>query len=161
MIEREKRWKLKGEIPKDKIKDKYTITQTYANFNPDVRIRNITDKNGKDTFFHTVKYNLDDGTREELEHRISKERYDRINKTLNDKKPVIKDRYLVELDNDLVAEIDCFLDTGDIIIEVEFPNENVQNSFAKPDWFGNELKNKQNFSIELFKKINNMNSIWD
>lgn len=158
MIEREKRWKLNGEFPKDKSKEVKRIQQTYFNFNPDIRVRKIT-QNNNDTFFHTVKYNLKDGNREELEHRISKERFDKILETTN-KKPVTKDRYIIDLENGLKAEIDDFLDNENIIIEVEFPTEELMNNFVKPDWFGEEIKNNKSFSIQMFNRINNI-SLWN
>jgi adenylate cyclase len=160
MIEREKRWKLKSDPPSSQIKDKFTISQTYANFSPDVRVRKITDSNNQDTYYHTVKYQLKDNIREELEHRISKERYDRIFEVIN-KKPIIKERSLVDLDNGLIAEIDCFLDTGDKIIEVEFLTEESMNVFVAPDWFGEELEENKSFSIEVFSRINKIKfSLW-
>lgn len=160
MIEREKRWKLKSDPPSSQVKDKFTITQTYANFSPDVRVRKITDSDNKDTYYHTVKYQLKDNTREELEHRISRERYDRIFEVIN-KKPIIKERTIVELDDNLIAEIDNFLDTGDKIVEVEFSNEESMNNFIIPDWFGKELKENKSFSIELFSRINKIKfSLW-
>lgn len=157
-LEIERRWKLKGEIPED-YKEKKTIEQVYAHFSPDVRIRKLA-KDESITFFHTVKYQLKDNTREEMEHRISKDRYEKIFEVI-DKKPVIKDRYVIELDNGLHAEVDHFLDTDDKIVEVEFPNEETMNNFEKPDWFGTELKKNKSFSAMVFAKINNMNkSVW-
>jgi len=160
MIEREKRWKLKSDPPSSDIKDKYTIEQTYANFSPDVRIRKITSSDNQDTYFHTVKYQLQDNTREELEHRISKERYDRIFEVIG-KTPVVKERTIIELSDSLVAEMDCFLDTGDTIVEVEFPSEESMNDFVAPDWFGKELEKNKSFSVEEFCRINNIKgSLW-
>ena len=161
MIEREKRWKLKSDPPSSQIKEKFTITQTYANFSPDVRVRKITNSENQDTYYHTVKYQLKDNTREELEHRISGERYNRIFEVIN-KKPVVKERTLVDLDNGLIAEIDNFIDTGDKLVEVEFPTEESMNAFIIPDWFGKELIKDKSFTVEVFTKINNISSrLWD
>jgi CYTH domain-containing protein len=154
MLEIEKRYKLIGDIPKDKIKSQYRIEQVYSNISPDVRVRKITDIDGKESYFHTVKYILKSGVREEIEQSITEEQYDRIFEIIN-KIPVIKDRYLINLGNSLVAEIDHFIDTNKIIVEVEFPDETTMNNFIKPDWIGSEINNKQSYSVFVFSKINN------
>lgn len=162
MIEREKRWRLKGNIPSDKIVDKFIIEQTYAtnNSNPSIRIRKIT-RNESEEFSHCVKYSLPKtNEREEVEQKISKERYNRIFEVI-DKKPIIKERTLVDIGDNLIAEIDKFNETGDIVIEVEFPTVESMNSFSSPDWFGSIIKEKS-FSYSVFCKINNINrSVWD
>jgi adenylate cyclase len=162
MIEREKRWKIKSEIPTENIKDKFIITQTYVDSkNPTIRIRKITRENSEE-FYHTVKYQLSQtNEREEIEQKISKERYERIFDVI-DKKPVIKERTIIDIGNDLIAEIDKFEGINDIIVEVEFPKESDMESFVKPDWFGDEIKTNKSFSYEVFTKINNINiSIWN
>ncbi len=163
MIEREKRWKLNSNspIPTDAIKDKFSITQTYANFNPDVRIRKINRDNSEE-FYHTVKYSLPKtNEREEIEQKISKERYERIFDAI-DKKPVIKERIIVDIGNGLIAEVDKFEEDNNIVIEVEFPTIELMQEFIKPDWFGEEIKSNKSFTYSMFAKINNINiSIWD
>jgi adenylate cyclase len=155
MLEIERRYKLNGEMPKDRIKSQYSIEQVYANINdPSVRIRKITDLNNKETYYHTVKYSIKKGIREEIETEITKEQYDNIFSYI-DKKPVIKDRYLVDLCDGLVAEIDYFIDENMYIVEVEFPDEQTMNNFIKPEWFGNEITKNQSYSIYVFSKINN------
>ena len=162
MIEREKRWKINNinNIPSDKITDKFLIEQTYAYYKPDLRIRKII-RQGKDEFTHCAKYFIEDGDREEIEQKISKERYERIFKSIN-KKPVIKERTVIDISEGLHAEVDSFLDTGDIIVEVEFKTKEQKDSFSPPDWFGEEIKFNKSFSYSVFAKINNINnSIWD
>jgi CYTH domain-containing protein len=162
MIEREKRWKINNinNIPTDKIIDKFTITQVYANFKtPDVRIRKISREN-KDEFYHTVKYQLKNNEREEIEQKISKERYERIFDTI-DKKPVVKERTIIDIGDGLHGEVDKF-ETGDIVVEVEFPTVESMKNFEIPSWFGSEIKKNKSFSYTIFAKINNItNSIWD
>jgi CYTH domain-containing protein len=162
MIEREKRWKIKSEIPTENIKDKFTITQIYVDSkNPTIRIRKITRENSEE-FYHTVKYQLSQiNEREEIEQKISKERYERIFKVI-DKKPVIKERIIIDIGNDLIAEVDKFKDVNEIIVEVEFSDVETMKNFVKPDWFGDEIKTNKSFSYEVFTKINNINiSIWN
>jgi CYTH domain-containing protein len=118
-------------------------------------------KQSSDEFYHTVKYKLKNNEREEIEQKLSQERYNRIFETI-DKKPIIKERTVVELDNGLVAEIDEFKDTGDIIVEVEFPKVEDMENFSPPSWFGQEIKSSKSFSYLVFAKINNINvSLWD
>lgn len=160
MIEREKRWILDGEIPHNKVKDKFEIIQTYAHFNPDVRIRKIV-KNNIEEFYHTVKYQLKDNTREELEYKINENKYNKIFDSIN-KIPITKTRYVVELENGLCAEIDEFQDSKEKIIEVEFPTEKSMNEFVIPNWFGKELSKNKSFNVKLFCQINNLNmGLWD
>jgi CYTH domain-containing protein len=160
MIEREKRWKLKSSPPSDKIVDTYKIEQTYAHFKPDVRIRKIT-RDGSEEFSHCVKYSLpQNNEREEIEQKISKERYNRIFDSIN-KKPIIKTRTVVDIGDGLLAEIDEF-ETGEKVIEVEFKSEEQMNNFSPPLWFDKEIKNNKSFSYTIFCNINNISiSIWD
>ena len=164
MIEREKRWRLSGNIPTDSIKDKFLITQTYAESkNPQIRVRKIS-RQDSDEFYHTVKYQLENkNEREEIEQRISKERYDRIFEAI-DKKPVIKERTIIDIGNGLIAEIDKFEEDNNIVIEVEFPTAESMQEFEqnKPLWFGEEIKSNKSLTYSMFAKINNINiSIWD
>lgn len=170
MLEIEKRYKLNGDISdilKDKIKSQYRIEQVYSNIAsgtspaPDCRIRKITDTDGEESYFHTVKYIIKKGIREEIEISITEEQYNKIFEFI-DKKPVIKDRYLIDLDSGLTAEIDYFPDINETIVEVEFPNEQVMNDFinVKPNWIGQEIKGKQSYSVYVFSIINNeLNSL--
>ncbi len=162
MIEREKRWKLKPNtfIPSENIVDKFLITQTYASYRPDLRIRKIT-RDNKDEFTHCAKYFIKDGDREEVEQKISKERYERIFKSIN-KKPVIKERTVIDIGEGLYAEVDDFQDSDDIVVEVEFKNKEQKDSFVPPLWFGEEIKSNKSLTYSMFAKINNINiSIWD
>ncbi|WP_297419574.1 hypothetical protein [Clostridium sp.] len=107
-MELERRWEVDiNNIPSDKTTNILNITQTYANFNPDVRIRETIDKDNNAEYTHTVKYFYSSNEREELEQNISKEQYDNIFNFI-DKEPVIKDRTLVQLDNGFIAEVDNF-----------------------------------------------------
>jgi CYTH domain-containing protein len=163
MIERERRWKLNGkleDIPPDQIVDKYLIEQVYSHFKPDLRIRKIT-KQDIEEYFHCAKYYLEDGDREEVELKISKERYDRIFQSIN-KKPIIKERTIIDIGNGLFAEVDNYLDTDDIVVEVEFKNQEQKDNFSPLLWFGQEITNSKSFSYLVFAKLNNLNiSLWD
>jgi len=162
MIERERRWEINNinNIPSDNIIDQFIIEQTYAYYKPDLRIRKIT-RQDKEEFSHCAKYFIEDGDREEVEQKISKERYNRIFNSIN-KKPVIKKRIIIDIGNDLYAEVDDFQNSNDIVVEVEFKDKDNKDSFIPPDWFGNEIKSNKSINYSVFCKINNINiSIWD
>lgn len=52
-----------------------------------------------------------------------------------------KIRMIVSIQNNLNVEIDIYKDylQDFITAEVEFPNENIANSFEKPEWLGEEI----------------------
>ena len=62
-----------------------------------------------------------------------------------------KTRYLIPLENNLVAELDIFNEelTGLAFVEVEFSSEVEMNSFKQPDWFGRDVT-QEDFSANSF-----------
>lgn len=56
-----------------------------------------------------------------------------------------KNRYLIPLDNNLVAELDVYLGKleGFVQVEVEFPDEAAEQTFIPPDWFGRHITGEQ------------------
>lgn len=152
MIEKEKRWYIKGELPTDYLVTKKCIEQTYTNFSPDVRIRK-TIENDISHYSHTVKYYINCNDREEIEQDISKESYNRIFE-LNNKKPVVKDRFIFDLGDNLYAEVDHFLDIDKWIVEVEFQDDKSMINFQKPDWFGDEVEKGKQFNKQIFSQLN-------
>jgi CYTH domain-containing protein len=152
MIEKEKRWYLNGELPMDDLLSKKKISQVYSNFSPDVRIIE-TVENDISTYTHTVKHFINDNDREEIEQYISDTSYNRILKLI-DKKPLVKDRFLFDLGNNLIAEVDHFIDTDEWIVEVEFSDDKTMNDFQKPNWFGNEVDKGKQFNKQVFSLIN-------
>jgi CYTH domain-containing protein len=158
MIEKEKRWHLNDNIPEDKIKKVMHISQSYSNFNPDVRIRKTIETDSVN-YSHTVKYNIDLDNREEIEQDITEESYNNILNFIG-KKPLIKDRYLVDIDNGLFAEVDHFLDVDKWVVEVEFASDEQMNNFVKLDWFGEEVESGRQFNKQIFSNINAKNDIY-
>jgi CYTH domain-containing protein len=158
-MELERRWEVTlSDIPIDETTKVLHISQTYANFNPDVRIRETKQDDGVCDYTHTVKYFYSNNQREELEQDITKKQYNNIFNFI-DKEPVIKDRSLINLDGGLVAEIDDFKDTNKLIVEVEFLDEGQMNEFSVPLWFGKEITEKKSYSKTLFNYINNIDDI--
>ena len=163
-MELERRWKLNSfdDVPQNNIKAILHIIQTYANFNPDVRIRsteNITNNNVPNPeieYSHCVKYFMKSNEREEIEQTISIEQYNRIFKYI-DKTPVEKDRYVVQLNDGFIAEVDMFEDIDKLVVEVEFQDNETMYKFIAPDWFGEEIKENKSYSAKIFKALNNKN----
>ena len=121
------------------------LTQTYlqAKEGEEVRVRAINNS----TFVMTVKKPTNSANvREEVEGEISKEEYETYLK-LQIGRQIKKKRYKIPDDNGLIYELDIYqgdLD-GLMVVEVEFPTEEMANSFVKPDWFGNEVTSDKSY----------------
>ena len=92
--------------------------------------------------------------RQELEKEISKEDYELF---LHQQKgtQIKKRRYKVPVENGLTYELDIYDGElkGLMVVEVEFPTEEMADSFVAPDWFGEEVtSNKAYKNASLAKK---------
>ncbi len=138
------------------IKEKRTIYQSYlAVGKEEVRIRRIQYEDLRNTFYLTYK-NRQKGklAREEIEIEITSMTYDQLN---NKSIPIIKDRLLVNIDKDLLAEMDIFSNVGFELktVEVEFKSVSEAKNFTPPDWFGKELTGTGEYSNQsLWESIN-------
>lgn len=135
----ERKWLIRAEdIPTEIMKTGgIHITQTYLNFSPEIRVRNINDTE----FIMTVKADMStDGlVRSEKEYYISREEYEHLllkqeGNTIN------KTRYQYGV-GDNIYEIDIF--EGDLegltYLEVEFRSEEEAAAFEEPDWVLREV----------------------
>lgn len=123
--------------------EKVKIGQGYLNTmsEPTLRIRQKGDE-----FFLTYKFTSQEEKKKnynictEYELIITKEAYNHL-KTKIDGYLISKVRYFIKLKDNLVAELDIFEDNlkGLKIVEVEFENEDLANSFTVPNWFGREV----------------------
>lgn len=112
------------------------IAQGYLNVNPVVRVRKSDDE-----YYLTYK-----GSglmvREEYNLPLTKEAYDNLVKKI-DGRLIEKTRYLIPLSNNLTAELDVF--EGAMyplqMVEVEFESVEQAETFAVPEWFGDEVTN--------------------
>ena len=109
------------------------IVQTYINFSPEIRVRNI---NNGEKYILTVKSNMSvDGlNRDEKEYYISKEEYDNLLKK-QEGNTITKTRYQI-YDKGNIVEIDIFKNElqGLAYMEIEFETEEKARAFETPSW---------------------------
>lgn len=153
-LEIERRFRVNPkDVPFDNAISRVLISQSYANNNPDVRIRK-TQGEREIVYTHCVKYlNKGEYIREEIEEVITVEQYNFINKYIG-KKPVLKDRYIIPIENGMYAQLDYFLSQNVYVVEVEFSSIEEMENFTPPSWFGSEIT-KINMTKNIFKYINN------
>ena len=110
------------------------INQSYIGVNPVSRVRKMGNK-----YFYNQKGT---GTlvREENEKEITEDTYNKIIK-YRIGRIINKLRYRIPLENELVAELDYYLDDLSplVTVEVEFKSLEDANSFVAPTWFGKEI----------------------
>ena len=110
------------------------INQSYIGVNPVSRVRKMGNK-----YFYNQKGT---GTlvREENEKEITEDTYNKIIK-YRIGRIINKLRYRIPLENELVAELDYYLDDLSplVTVEVEFKSLEDANSFVAPSWFGKEI----------------------
>lgn len=119
----------------------HNIEQFYISLsNPEFRVRK------EDDTFYMTKKGEGDLSRSEEETKINYSEYQELsNKKIS--RIIYKKRYLIPLNNDLVAELNIYEKDlmGLYLIEVEFPSVEDANNFIKPDWFSLEVTNDKRF----------------
>lgn len=143
----ERKWLVDiSKIPYDleKKADVYELTQTYLNFSPEMRVRNISDER----YVITIKTGLSEKSglkRGEQEYDITKEEYEHL---LNKQEgnTIRKTRYQLEIDGKTWA-FDIFHDQLDGLayLEIEFDSTDEANNFQAPDWVGKDVTNDINY----------------
>lgn len=135
-------------------KEIQVITQNYlATGEEEVRIRKKS-VNEKETLF-TMEIKKGIGIkREETTYNLLEETYKQLAKN-SLKKPIIKTRTLVELD-DHILEIDRYRDFDFIIAEIEFKSLEDALAFEPPAWFGKDVTTDKSYKNQsLWIKLNN------
>lgn len=148
-MEIEKKFLLK-EIPTDL--DKYeclNLVQAYISTDPVIRLRN----NNNEEYFLTLK-SKGHLVREEIEFPLTKEQFQNLWPKI-ESKVIKKKRYLIPLQNNLIAELDIYEDFLDSLttVEVEFPSKLEAERFKAPDWFGKDVTHDsryKNSSLALY-----------
>lgn len=95
----------------------------------------------------------------EVELPVTEEAYEHL-KTKIDGGMIEKERYLIPLQDGLVAEIDLFdgFLKGLNVVEVEFQSEEDAANFKAPEWFGKDITFDRRFKNAQLCKILNFNT---
>lgn len=131
----------------------YEIEQAYLCTSPTLRIRKMGD-----AYILTVKEKIRTNSsaihNREEEFVLREEAYLHLLSKCDSGK-VSKTRYRISLRKQqgdgayegLVAELDIFHGRHDglLLVEVEFPNTQVANSFIPPDWFGEDVSEDHHY----------------
>lgn len=96
----------------------------------------------------------------EVELPISKEAYYHLLDKA-DYNIITKTRYLIDLDNNLTAELDLFHNKleGLYFVEVEYPDEIAVKNFKPPSWFGKDVTFDDRFKNNYLIKVNNITEL--
>ena len=149
------------DIP-DLEKYKYVdIEQAYLNVKPDptIRIR----KYGDD-YFLTYKNRVNDNKNlniaNEYELPINKEVYNNL-KSKIEGNVIRKRRYLIDLENDLVAELDIYFEylEGLKTVEVEFKSEEDYLNFEAPSWFSDNVTGDRKYLNSSLSSISSLDEL--
>lgn len=148
-MEIEKKYKVKLLPENLEVYNKIIIEQGYLCIDPVVRIRK-----SNDAFILTYKSDFglskDMGKAanvcNEVEVPLNEKGYEHLRKKI-DGRIITKTRYLVPLEEGLLAEVDIFSGDFDglVIVEVEFPDEERAGHFVPPCWFGEEVTFDQRY----------------
>lgn len=94
----------------------------------------------------------------EVEMPLTKEGYEHLREKV-DGNLIVKRRYLIPLENNLIAELDIFEQQleGLIVVEVEFSNEEDANKFATPSWFGEDVSLDGRYTNGSLSRITHYN----
>lgn len=130
----------------------FYIKQGYISTNPVLRIRQKDEK-----YIFTFK-GKGDISREEIEKEITKEEFDNLWLKIEGQ-PIIKSRYIIPLENGLIAELDIYDGNlkGFKNVEVEFDSIEEAENFIPPDWFGEDITKNIKYTNAYLSKISSSN----
>lgn len=122
--------------------NKKTITQDYLYSDKITAIRKRRIQEGEDTkYYYTIKTNRSGKySVQEIESQIEEDVYNKLKPDKN-RNTIVKDRYNIPIEDDLIIELDVFhgIFEGTVFAEIEFPSEELAEKFKAPDWFDKEL----------------------
>ena len=124
------------------------IEQGYLCTEPVVRIRQDNDE-----YILTYK-SKGLMVREEYNLPLTKESYSHLKEKV-DGRLIIKDRYVIPLDNGLFIELDIFAGELDwlVLAEVEFPDVDSADHFTPPEWFGEDVSCSSRYHNSNLSKL--------
>lgn len=124
------------------------IEQGYLCTEPVVRIRQDNDE-----YILTYK-SKGLMVREEYNLPLTKSAYAHLKEKV-DGRLIVKDRYVIPLENNLFIELDLF--SGDLsdlsLAEVEFPDVTSAENFLPPEWFGEDVSNLPAYQNSNLSKL--------
>lgn len=136
--------------------EKIEIEQGYISTKPTIRIRKANEKHilTVKSKFGVCKNEGDPIVNNEYELEITEKEYEHLKEKLNNKM-LKKTRYLIPLENELMAELDVFKGRllGLVFAEVEFPSLEAANSFEKPDWLGKDVSDDKRYRNSKIVKL--------
>lgn len=124
------------------------IEQGYLCTEPVVRIRQDNDE-------YVLTYKSKGlMVREEYNLPLTESSYTHLKEKV-DGRLIVKDRYVIPLENDLFIELDIF--SGDLsglsLAEVEFPDIASAENFLPPEWFGEDVSNISTYHNSNLSKL--------
>lgn len=129
------------------------LTQGYISTDPVVRVRTCTDTG---TTYELTCKGRGLMSREEINLPLERDAYERL-AAKTEGHAVVKRRYLIPLDGELLCELDVF--EGDlaplVLAEVEFESEEEARAFTPPAWMKTEVTEDpayQNVNLSLHGK---------
>ena len=135
--------------------EKDEIEQGYLCIKPTVRIRKINNK-----YTLNYKWKNKNVTEQkaiqniEYEMPLTKENYEHLYHKV-DNYMIIKTRYKIQINENLIAEVDVFHGNleGLIFAEVEFPNIEIAENFVQPEWMGEDISFDKRYDNTLLSKL--------
>ncbi len=122
----------------------------------EIRIRKVENESGT-KYFYTVKISGNNAIqRNEIEFEITEEQFNSLlPKILANTHFIEKDRYLIPIENDLIAELDIYSNQlkGLSTVEVEFPSLEVATNFQAPEWFGIDITSDKSYKNKNLAKM--------
>ncbi|MDO3408178.1 CYTH domain-containing protein [Saccharibacillus sp. CPCC 101409] len=132
------------------------IEQTYLALDEgqEVRVRRLTDADtGEVEYTHTFKRG-NGLSREEIEYSISASIYEQLF-TASGAVPLTKTRTTGEW-NGVTVELDRYDQLNLTVAEVEFDSVEAAQAFTPPDWFGEDISSKREYSNKkVWKDLQN------
>lgn len=119
----------------------HKIKQAYISTFPTLRLRQQDNE-----FIFTFK-GQGEIKKTEFEYMLSQEEFDNLWKKVETKR-IEKTRYLIPLENNLIAELDIYHGElcGFMNVEVEFNSIEEAEKFVAPPWFGEDISKDKRYS---------------
>ena len=156
-MEIEKKFRIKNIPGSLDAYEKKEMEQGYLCSNPIIRIRK---SNADYILTYKSRFGIEDNANStakicnEVEVPLNAEGYEHLKEKV-DSQMVMKNRYIIPLENGLKAELDIFEGylKGLIFVEVEFPSEEMAESFTPPSWFGQDVSLDSRYSNHYLSTI--------